>query len=123
MKKAWLLVLLLLVVPVMMVAQEVAPEATEALPDWGAEFIALLLSGGVTVAVVQLLRRLGVVNKIPGALRPIIASFIGMGAVMLSQYLGFEVDFSPLVALFAAGGGSAVMFLSLIHISEPTRPY
>lgn len=82
------------------------PEEPSAL----AEFIGLLFSGGLTVAIVQLLRRLGIVNKVPGFLRPVIAAAIGFGAVALSNYLGIVVDLSPIAALFAAGGGATWLF-------------
>lgn len=77
-------------------------------PAAWAEFIALSLGSGVTVAVVQLLRKLGVVSLIPAFLRPIIAMGIGLAAVKLSAFLGVTVDLSALQAIFAGGGATAL---------------
>ena len=79
-------------------------------PSVGAEFLGLLFSSGLTMALVQLLRRLGVVDLVPAFTRPLIAAVIGFGAVYLSNLIGVSIDLSPIAGLFAAGGGSTLLF-------------
>lgn len=94
--------------PITAFAQDDPPPADD--PSAGAEFVGLTFSAGLTVAVVQLIRRTGIVNKVPGFVRPLVAAVIGLGAVYLSNLLGIEIDLSPIAALFAAGGGASLLF-------------
>lgn len=96
----------LILAPAVAFAQE--PPPTD--PSTLAEFVGLLFSSGLTVAIVQLLRRTGAVDAIPGFVRPLIAAGIGIGAVYLSNALGIQIDLSPIAALFGAGGGAAILF-------------
>ncbi len=104
-----LFVVLLMFVPILAFGQDEGGGDPE-MPSALAEFLGLLFSGGLTMALVQLLRRLGVVDKVPGFVRPLIAAGIGFGAVWLSQRLGVPIDLSPIAALFAAGGGASLLF-------------
>ena len=79
-------------------------------PSAGAEFVGLLFSSGLTMGFVQFLRRLGVVGFVPAFARPLIAAAIGFGAVYLSNLIGVTIDLSPIAGLFAAGGGSTLLF-------------
>lgn len=102
-----LVLFVFLLVPAVAFAQDTPPPAE---PSALAEFIGLLFSSGLTVAVVQLIRRTGVVDLVPGFIRPLIAAGIGIGAVYLSNAIGITVDLSPIAALFGAGGGATLLF-------------
>ena len=106
----FLLVLFLTLAVGVAFGQETPPLEPPAGPSAVQEFIGLLFSGGLTVALVQLLRRLGVVGMVPGFVRPLIAAGVGLAAVWLSNQIGIQVDLSPIAALFAAGGGSTLLF-------------
>lgn len=97
----------LMLVPAVAFAQD-TPPPTE--PSTLAEFVGLLFSSGLTVALVQLLRRTGAVDAVPGFIRPLIAAGIGIGAVYLSNALGIQIDLSAIAALFGAGGGATLLF-------------
>lgn len=104
MKRIAFLILILLSATTALAQGEELP----AEPAVWAEFIALSLGSGVAVAVVQVLRRLGLVALVPSFLRPILAMGVGVLAVKLSAILGVTVDLSALEALFAGGGATAI---------------
>ncbi len=110
MRKLLLLVIILMVFPAMAMAQ--GDELVEA--SLMAEFVTFLFGGGLTAAIVQLLRRIGILNYIPALVRPMLAGFIGIGAMTASEYLastfGILIDFSPIVELFGGGGGAMALF-------------
>lgn len=91
-------------------------------PSAGAEFLGILFAGGLTAAIVQLLRRLGIVDLVPGFTRPLIAAGIGLAAVWFSNLIGVQVDLSPIAALFAAGGGGALLFGMAKEIKIKGKP-
>lgn len=96
-------------VAVLAFAQDTDPSL--AVPSTGGEFVGLTFSAGLTMAIVQLLRRTGAVDKVPGFLRPLIAGAIGFGAIYVSNLLpGVTIDLSPIATLFAAGGGASLFF-------------
>lgn len=109
--KRWAAVLFVVafsLVPVLAFGQDPEPPAG---PSAGGEFVGLTFSAGLTMALVQLLRRTGAVDLVPGFVRPLIAVAIGFGAVYLSNLLpGITIDLSPIAALFAAGGGASLFF-------------
>lgn len=100
-------VVLFSLVPILAFAQD---DGGEVGPSLGKEFLALLFSGGLTVGIVQLIRRTGIVDKVPSFTRPLIAAGIGFAAIWLTSYLGLTVDLSPIAMLFAGGGVPAFLF-------------
>lgn len=100
-------VVLFSLVPLLAFGQD---EGGDPEPNLAKEFVGLLFSGGATVALLQLIRRTGIVATVPGWARPLIATAIGFGAVSLSSYLGMTVDLSSIEALFAGGGGATLLF-------------
>ena len=103
---AALFVVVLSLIPVLAFGQDAEPG-----PSAGGEFVGLTLSAGLTVAFVQLIRRRGLVDKVPGVLRPAIVAVLGLGGVYLSGLIpGVEIDLSPIASLFAAGGGASLLF-------------
>ena len=118
--KRWatvLFVVLFMSVPLLAFGQDNGGE-----PSAGAEFLGILFAGGLTAAIVQLLRRLGIVDLVPGFTRPLIAAGIGFAAVWFSNLIGVPIDLSPIAALFAAGGGGSLLFGIMKEIKVKGKP-
>jgi len=111
MRKLLLLIVLLLFATGAALAQEgELPPEPSAL--W--EFIGILFSGGLVAALLQFFRRIKLLSFIPDWLRPVLAGGIGIGTTALTAYVlanfGVELDLSPIVSFFGAGGGAAALF-------------